>query len=93
MKALVGKMRFKSNMKLSSNHVKLGPFSKALLNLKQGNVRGRQFAYAGYEAFKGIPYAKPPVQDRRWRAPEPVDPWDEEIDGENIAPNCYQVTF
>ena len=26
-------------------------------------------------AFKGIPFAAPPVKDNRWRAPQPVVPW------------------
>lgn len=34
-------------------------------------------------SFKGVPYAKPPVDDLRWKAPEAPDPSDEEIE-------CYE---
>ena len=40
---------------------------------KSGKISGVQ--EAGYTVFKGIPYAKPPVGDLRWKAPEPVEPW------------------
>ncbi|HMN45581.1 MAG TPA: carboxylesterase family protein [Povalibacter sp.] len=29
----------------------------------------------GSRAWLGIPYAKPPVGERRWQAPQPIDPW------------------
>lgn len=39
-----------------------------------GRVRGIQ--RDGYTLFAGIPYAKPPVGELRFRAPQRPDPWD-----------------
>ncbi|MGN6030360.1 MAG: carboxylesterase/lipase family protein [Thermomicrobiales bacterium] len=44
-----------------------------------GPVRGQRCT-PGAEtvvAWKGIPYAAPPIGDRRWRVPAPPDPWSE----------------
>ena len=30
---------------------------------------------SGVRAFKGIPFAAPPVENLRWKAPQPVIPW------------------
>ncbi|MFC0040202.1 carboxylesterase/lipase family protein [Actinomadura rayongensis] len=38
-----------------------------------GAVKG--VATAGYRAFHGIPYAKPPLGDLRWRPPQPPAAW------------------
>jgi para-nitrobenzyl esterase len=41
-------------------------------------------------AFKGIPYARPPVGALRWRAPEPPERWDGERDATSFGPACVQ---
>lgn len=50
----------------------------SLVRIEPGLVRGR--AGDGLVEFRGIPYALPPVGARRLRAPEPVAPWDGELD-------------
>ncbi len=41
-------------------------------------------------AFKGIPFAAPPVGDLRWRPPEPVVAWDGVRDATAPGPICMQ---
>jgi para-nitrobenzyl esterase len=50
-----------------------------ILQLGDGAVRGHRFD--AHISFRGIPYAAPPVGDRRWRAPAPVEPWDGVLEG------------
>ena len=40
--------------------------------------------------FKGIPFAAPPVGDRRWQAPAPVTPWTGVKKAEAFANACMQ---
>lgn len=44
-------------------------------------------------AFLGIPYAAPPVGENRWRAPQPVKPWQGVRDATHYAPDCPQVSL
>ena len=39
-------------------------------------------------AYRGIPYAKPPVGDLRWRPPQPVDPWQGVRAATEYGPGC-----
>lgn len=41
--------------------------------------------------FKGIPYAAPPVGERRWRAPEPAPAWQDVRKADAFSPICPQV--
>jgi len=41
--------------------------------LVQGEVLD---AESGMTVYRGIPFAAPPVGDLRWKAPQPVEPWD-----------------
>ena len=61
------------------------------LTIADGAVRG---AYTDADetilAFKGIPYAAPPVGDLRWRLPAPPTPWQGELDATAMSPACTQ---
>ena len=42
-------------------------------------------------AFLGIPYARPPVNDLRWKAPQPPQPWSGSRAATSMAPMCAQI--
>jgi len=44
----------------------------------------------GISVFKGIPFAAPPVGDRRWQAPAPVTPWSGVKKADAFANACMQ---
>jgi para-nitrobenzyl esterase len=46
------------------------------VRIDSGIVQGSGSDASGVRAFKGIPFAAPPVGDLRWKAPEPVAPWE-----------------
>ncbi len=47
----------------------------------------------GVEAFKGIPFAAPPVGDLRWRAPQSVKAWTGVRDATQYGHDCMQTPF
>ena len=44
----------------------------------------------GVGVYRGIPFAAPPIGDLRWRAPEPVIPWEGVRDASAFGPVCMQ---
>ncbi|XP_063906551.1 venom carboxylesterase-6-like [Zophobas morio] len=49
-----------------------------LVKTPLGEIRGyhkTSFEGRTFSAFEGIPFAKPPIGERRFEEPEPVDPW------------------
>jgi para-nitrobenzyl esterase len=56
-----------------------------------GTTRG--VASDGVLAFKGIPYAAPPLGELRWRAPQPVEPWTGARDAREPGHDCMQIPF
>lgn len=55
-----------------------------------GKVRGIEAADPRITAFKGIPFAAPPVGENRWRAPQPAEPWEGVKDCFRFAPISIQ---
>ncbi|KAJ8310032.1 hypothetical protein KUTeg_011897 [Tegillarca granosa] len=41
--------------------------------------------------FRGIPYAKPPIGDLRFRKPEPIASWGNELDATRYGAPCVQM--
>ena len=54
----------------------------------KGKIKG--FQEFGYQRFFGIPFAKPPVGDLRFREPEPMDPWKDVKDATKFSPIPHQ---
>ncbi|MBY8848093.1 carboxylesterase/lipase family protein [Saccharothrix longispora] len=61
-----------------------------IVRLGGGEVRGLRLD--GHLSFRGIPYAAPPVGERRWRAPAPVVPWSGVRDATTPGPDAPQPT-
>jgi len=70
------------------------PRSRLDVRVSGGVVRGTRVG--GVLAWRGIPYAAPPVGERRFRAPQPVVPWPGIRDASrfgNVAPQAYKGQF
>ena len=59
--------------------------------LESGRLRGA--VAGGVAAWKGIPFAAPPVGPLRWRAPQPVARWPGVRDATAYGADCMQVPF
>jgi para-nitrobenzyl esterase len=68
----------------------MGTASADAVRVDGGMVTVPDASADGVRAFKGLPYAAPPVGDRRWRAPAPVAAWKGTRSAEQYGPNCLQ---
>ena len=58
-----------------------------------GAVQGTTDPRTGTHAFRGIPYAEPPVGDLRFKAPVPVTPGKGVLDATRFGSACAQVYY
>ncbi|WP_206364980.1 carboxylesterase/lipase family protein [Sphingomonas panacis] len=59
------------------------------VELDSGAIEGK--ADHDLNVFLGIPYAKPPVGELRWRAPEPLPHWTAVRPTTSFSASCYQT--
>ncbi|MBR4966327.1 MAG: carboxylesterase family protein [Lachnospiraceae bacterium] len=59
---------------------------------KYGRIEGLPAADPRITAFKGIPFAAPPVGENRWRAPQPLQPWEGTYKAYDYGPISVQDT-
>lgn len=64
-----------------------------IVTTKSGKVQGKLLPTPDGEvrAFLGIPFAKPPVGNLRFRHPQAADPWQGVRDATNYGDTCMQL--
>jgi para-nitrobenzyl esterase len=60
------------------------------VRIEPGVVEGSRSDSTGVRIFKGIPYAAPPVAELRWKAPQPVAPWQGTRKAQAFGARCMQ---
>jgi para-nitrobenzyl esterase len=86
-------LRFILALLAASGAVLAGPVaaaapSPAVVTIDAGRLQGT--ASDGVLAFKGVPFAAPPVGDLRWRPPQPVKRWTGVRAATEIGHDCLQ---
>ena len=66
------------------------PEKTEILTLKNGQVQGAYTKDKEVEVYAGIPYAKAPIGDLRWKPTEPAEDWEGVRDATYFAPKSMQ---
>ena len=61
----------------------------APIQIDSGSVMGKVLS-SGVKAWLGVPYAKAPVRDLRWKAPQPIT-WEGVYNADRKMPECIQI--
>lgn len=61
-----------------------------VVNIEGGKVQGFIDPDSAHAVFRGIPYAKPPQGDLRWRPPQPVSNWQGVFNASEFGNTCAQ---
>jgi len=67
---------------------KSDPFCSAPIKTGSGLVKGLAESDMQTCVWRGVPYAEPPVGELRWKAPQPVKPWEGVRDGSVWGARC-----
>lgn len=59
--------------------------------IESGTIEGLYNTRTGLSEYFGIPFAKPPVGELRWKAPQPVTPWKEVLSTKKFGPRPVQA--
>ena len=62
-----------------------------LVTVEGGQISGT--SEDGVRAFKGIPFAAPPVGALRWKAPQPIVPWTGVRAADTFGAECMQTPY
>jgi para-nitrobenzyl esterase len=66
------------------------PLEARPIQIESGKVLGVLTQDQKVIAYKGIPFAQPPIEDLRWRAPQPVHKWRHVFLASDFGHHCIQ---
>ncbi|KAM3966209.1 juvenile hormone esterase-like [Aphomia sociella] len=64
--------------------------SNLIVEVEQGKLQGTLSADKQFNIFRGVPYAKPPVGELRFKIPSPPEPWVGVRDAKKTCNICVQ---
>ena len=67
------------------------PTATGVVHVAQGDLTGVLNEDESVEVYAGIPFAKPPVGELRWKEPQPPEPWDGVRVCDTFAPRSMQA--
>lgn len=62
-----------------------------IVETRYGKIEG--IDRGSYIEYRGVPYAKPPVGDLRWRAPQEPEPWEGVYQAADFRNRCVQEDY
>ncbi|KAK0073339.1 hypothetical protein PV325_009859 [Microctonus aethiopoides] len=81
---------------MKNKNDKLSIMENPIVEVCQGKLRGineKNINGINYVAFRGVPYAKPPIGNLRFKDCEPVESWIDVRDAVNFGNRCAQKEF
>lgn len=60
-------------------------------NIENGIIEGNYDTKTGMQFYLGVPFAKPPVGQLRWKAPQPLEDWTNVKQTKNFGPRAIQA--
>lgn len=69
------------------------PAADNVVRISTGQISGSAATDPSIRVFKGIPYAKPPVGQLRWKAPQSPDSWTAVRQSTEFGPPCMQQPY
>lgn len=60
------------------------------VKIQNGIIEGNYDTKSGLQEYFGVPFAKPPVGELRWKAPQPLDNWNGVLQTKKFSPRPVQ---
>lgn len=61
------------------------------IKIENGTIEGNYNTHTGIQTYFGVPFAKPPIGELRWKAPQPLENWEGVKETKAFGPRPMQT--